>query len=151
MSDYAVKNLLEIDDLFEGDEIEARFSRKYIDSEELGVSLFRYAPNMTATDGHHHKEQEEAYVVVGGSGRIKLDDEVVELKQFDVVRVAPQVVRGFEAGTDGLEIIAVGGRKPEGATGSATPTAGPRSRRRPAAADRQDHGRGEGRCDALQH
>ncbi|HVV90800.1 MAG TPA: hypothetical protein VHB53_09925, partial [Solirubrobacterales bacterium] len=76
MSDYAVKNLLEIDDLFEGPEIEARFSRKYLDSEELGVSLFRYAPNMAATDGHHHEEQEEAYVVVGGSGRIKLDDDV---------------------------------------------------------------------------
>src|SRR5580658_8100790 len=114
MSDYAVKNLLEIDDSFDGgSDIEARFSRKYIDSEELGVSLFRYAPNMVATDGHHHKEQEEAYVVVAGSGRIKLDDDVVELRRFDVVRVAPHVVRGFEAGPEGLEIIAVGGEKPE--------------------------------------
>jgi len=121
MSDYAVKNLLEIDDLFEGDEIEARFSRKYLDSEELGVSLFRYAPGKVATDGHHHKEQEEAYVVVGGSGRIKLDDDVVELRQFDVVRVAPQVVRGFEAGPEGLEILAVGGRKPEGGDGVRDP------------------------------
>jgi quercetin dioxygenase-like cupin family protein len=120
MSDYAVKNLLEIDDSFGGgSDIEARFSRKYIDSEELGVSLFRYAPGKVATDGHHHKEQEEAYVVVGGSGRVKLDDEVVELKQFDVVRVAPHVVRGFEAGPEGLEIIAVGGHKPEGGDGVA--------------------------------
>jgi len=75
--------------------------------------LFRYAPNKVATDGHHHTEQEEAYVVVGGSGRIKLDDDVVELKQFDVVRVAPHVVRAFEAGPGGLEVIAVVGRKPE--------------------------------------
>jgi mannose-6-phosphate isomerase-like protein (cupin superfamily) len=117
MSDYAVKNLLEIDDSLDGGEVEARFSRKYLDSEELGVSLFRYAPNKVATDGHHHKEQEEAYVVVGGSGRIKLDDEVVELRHFDVVRVAPHVVRGFEAGPEGLEILAVGGRKPEGGDG----------------------------------
>lgn len=117
MSDYAVKNLLAIDDLFEGPEIEARFSRKYLDSEELGVSLFRYAPNKVATDGHHHKEQEEAYVVVGGSGWIRLDDDVVELKQFDVVRVAPHVVRAFEAGPAGLEIIAVGGHKPEDGDG----------------------------------
>jgi quercetin dioxygenase-like cupin family protein len=117
MSDYAVKNLLEIDDLAEGSEVEIRFSRKYLDSEELGVSLVRYAPNLAATDGHHHKVQEEAYVVVGGSGRIKLDDEVVELKKFDVVRVAPHVVRGFEAGPEGLEVIAVGGQKPEGGDG----------------------------------
>lgn len=112
MSDWRVKNLLEIEDSFEGGDIEARFSRKFLESEELGVSLFRYAPGKVATSGHHHKEQEEAYVILGGSGRIRLDDEVVDLKAFDVVRVAPHVVRAFEAGPDGLEIIAVGGRKP---------------------------------------
>jgi len=56
-------------------------------------------------------------VVVEGSGAIKLDDERIELKQWDVVRVAPQVVRGFDAGPDGLTLIAVGGRKPEGGDG----------------------------------
>jgi len=117
MSDYAVKNLLEIDDVFDGGDIEARFSRKYLDSAELGVSLFRYAPGKVATDGHHHKEQEEAYVVLGGAGRIRLDDDVVELKPYDVVRVAPHVVRAFEAGPEGLEVIAVGGQKPEGGDG----------------------------------
>jgi mannose-6-phosphate isomerase-like protein (cupin superfamily) len=117
MSDYAVKNLLEIDNLSGSEEFQIRFSRKYIDSEELGVSLLRVAPDLKATDGHHHKEQEEAYVVVGGSGRIRLDDEVVELKKFDVVRVAPHVVRGFEGGPEGLEVIAVGGQKPEGGDG----------------------------------
>jgi mannose-6-phosphate isomerase-like protein (cupin superfamily) len=117
MSDYAVKNLLEIDNLSGSEEFQIRFSRKYIDSEELGVSLLRVAPDLKATDGHHHKEQEEAYVVIAGSGRIRLDDEVVELKKFDVARVAPQVVRGFEAGPEGLEVIAVGGQKPEGGDG----------------------------------
>jgi quercetin dioxygenase-like cupin family protein len=121
MSDYAVKNLLEIDDLAQRDEVEIRFARKYLGSEELGVTLVRYAPDVTATDGHHHEEQEEAYVVVGGSGRIKLDDEVVELNKFDVVRVAPQVVRGFDAGPEGLELIAIGGRKPEGGDGVLDP------------------------------
>jgi quercetin dioxygenase-like cupin family protein len=121
MSDYAVKNLMDIDDLAGSDEIEGRFSRKYLDSNELGVSLFKYAPNMVAIDGHHHKEQEEAYVVIAGSGRIKLDDEVVELKPLDVVRVAPHVVRGFEAGPDGLEVIAVGGHKPDGGDGVRDP------------------------------
>jgi quercetin dioxygenase-like cupin family protein len=54
---------------------------------------------------------------VSGSGRIRLDDEVRELRPWDVVRVAPSVVRGFEAGSDGLEVIAVGGPKPEGGDG----------------------------------
>ncbi len=121
MSDYAVKNLLDIDDLFEGPEREIRFSRKYLDSAELGVTLMRFEPNLTATDGHHHKEQEEAYVVVGGNGRIRLDDEVVELNKFDVVRVAPHVVRGFDAGPDGLELVAIGGQKPEGGDGVRDP------------------------------
>jgi quercetin dioxygenase-like cupin family protein len=127
MSGYATKNLMEIDDLFEGPEISARFSRKYIDSEHLGVSLFKYAPGFTATDGHHHEVQEEAYVVIAGSGRIKLDDEVVELRQWDVVRVSPEVVRGFEAGADGLEIIAVGADKPEGGDGVRDPGRWPAS------------------------
>jgi mannose-6-phosphate isomerase-like protein (cupin superfamily) len=121
MSDFAIKNLLDIDDLFDGPEIEARFSRKYLDSDHLGVSLFRYAPNVRATDGHHHKVQEEAYVVIGGSGRIRLDDEVVELRHMDVVRVAPQVVRGFEAGPEGLEVIAIGADKPDGGDGVRDP------------------------------
>jgi quercetin dioxygenase-like cupin family protein len=113
--------LLEIDDLFEGPEREVRFSRKYLDSDELGVTLVRYAPGLVATDGHHHKEQEEAYVVIGGSGRVKLDDETIELRQFDVVRVAPHVVRGFDAGPEGLELLAIGGSKPEGGDGVRDP------------------------------
>jgi quercetin dioxygenase-like cupin family protein len=121
MSAYATKNLMEIDDLFEGPEMEVRFSRKYLDSEHLGISLFKYAPGFTAVDGHHHKVQEEAYVVIAGSGRIRLDDEVVELRQWDVVRVSPEVVRGFEAGPEGLEIVAVGADKPEGGDGVRDP------------------------------
>jgi quercetin dioxygenase-like cupin family protein len=58
-------------------------------------------------------EQEEAYVVVAGSGRVRLDDELRDIRQWDVIRVAPEVVRAFEAGPDGLELIAVGGPKPE--------------------------------------
>jgi len=121
MARFAVTNLMEIDDLFEGPEIEARFARKHIDSEQLGISHFRYAPGFTAQDGHHHKLQEEAYVVLSGSGRIRLDDEVVELKRWDVVRVSPEVVRGFEAGPEGLELLAVGGEKPAGGDGVRDP------------------------------
>ncbi|MBA3866104.1 MAG: cupin domain-containing protein [Solirubrobacterales bacterium] len=118
MSDYAVKNLMEIDDLFEGPEREVRFSRKYLDSDQLGISYQRFEPGFVSIDGHSHEVQEEAYVVIAGSGQIKLEDEVVELRKWDVVRVAPKIVRGFDAGPDGLELIAVGGEKPEGGDGA---------------------------------
>lgn len=119
MSDFAIKNLKELEDVAasRGPEVEARFARKHIDSEHLGVSLFRYAPNYRSPVGHRHREQEEAYVVVLGSGRAKLDEEIVELHQWDVLRVAPSVVRSFEAGPDGLELIAVGSDRPEGGDG----------------------------------
>jgi uncharacterized cupin superfamily protein len=118
MSDYAIKNLMEIDDLAaDNPDREIRFSRKYIDSEELGVTYQHYSPGFVSTDGHSHGEQEEAYVVIDGSGAVKLDDERIELKRWDVVRVAPAVVRGFDAGPDGLTLICVGGHKPEGGDG----------------------------------
>jgi quercetin dioxygenase-like cupin family protein len=116
MTDYAIKNLMEIDDLG-GDGREIRFSRKYLDSDQLGVTYQRFDPGFTSTDGHSHKVQEEAYVVIEGSGTIKLDDERIDLKPWDVVRVGPSVVRGFDAGPDGLVLIAVGGSKPEGGDG----------------------------------
>jgi quercetin dioxygenase-like cupin family protein len=119
MSRFATVNLLEVDDSV-GDRapgIEGRFARKHLDSRDLGVSHFRYAANLRSPMAHSHREQEEAYIVVAGSGRVLLDDEVHDLRQWDVVRVAPEVVRAFEAGPDGLEIIAVGGPKPEGSDG----------------------------------
>jgi quercetin dioxygenase-like cupin family protein len=119
MPDYTIVNLLEVEDSVQGrvEGLEGRFSRKYLDSRDLGVSHWRYAPNTRNPSGHSHREQEEAYVVVAGSGRIRLDDEIRELRRWDVVRVAPEVVRAFEAGPDGLELIAVGGPKPEGGDG----------------------------------
>jgi mannose-6-phosphate isomerase-like protein (cupin superfamily) len=95
------------------DGIEVRMARKFLDSEHLGVSLFRYGPGFRSPMGHKHQVQEEAYVVVSGSGRIKLDDEIVDLAQWDVVRVAPSVVRAFEGGPDGLDVVAIGADRPE--------------------------------------
>jgi quercetin dioxygenase-like cupin family protein len=119
MPEFTKKNFKDIDDSAAGrmPGMEARFARSHIDSEHLGVSYFRYEPNRSSTAGHRHREQEEAYVVVEGSGRARLDDEIVELSQWDVLRVAPPVVRGFRAGPDGLVIVAVGGDKPEGGDG----------------------------------
>jgi mannose-6-phosphate isomerase-like protein (cupin superfamily) len=113
-SGFSQVNLLEIEDSV-GDRapgLEGRFARKHLDSRDLGVSLFRYAPNLRSPMAHSHREQEEAYVVVAGSGRVLLDDEPVDLRQWDVVRVAPEVVRAFEAGPEGLDLIAIGGPKP---------------------------------------
>jgi mannose-6-phosphate isomerase-like protein (cupin superfamily) len=120
MSRYAHINLLEIEDSVGGRTgglVEARFGRNPLESRDLGVSHWRYSPNLKADIGHHHREQEEAYVVVAGSGQILIDDEVRELRQWDVVRLAPETIRAFAAGPDGLELIAIGGPKPEGGDG----------------------------------
>jgi quercetin dioxygenase-like cupin family protein len=119
MSRFATVNLLEIENAV-GDRapgIEGRFGRKHIESRDLGVSLFRYAPNVRSPFAHSHREQEEAYLVVSGSGRVLLDDDVQELRQWDLIRVAPEVVRAFEAGPDGLDLVAVGGPRPEDGDG----------------------------------
>jgi quercetin dioxygenase-like cupin family protein len=114
MSRFTTINLLDIEDTV-GDRapgIEGRFARKHLESRDLGISRFSYAANLRSPVAHSHSEQEEAYIVVAGSGRLLLDNEVHELRQWDVVRVAPEVVRAFEAGPDGLDIIAVGGPRP---------------------------------------
>jgi quercetin dioxygenase-like cupin family protein len=119
MSRFASVNLLEVENAV-GDRapgVEGRFGRKHLDSRDLGVSLFRYAPNVRSPFAHSHREQEEAYLVVSGSGRVLLDDEVHELRQWDLMRVSPEVVRAFEAGPDGLDLVAVGGPRPEDGDG----------------------------------
>jgi quercetin dioxygenase-like cupin family protein len=119
MPDYAIVNLLEIEDDVQGrvEGLEGRFGRKHLGSRDLGVSHWKYAPDLRSPGAHSHREQEEAYVVVEGSGRVRLDDQVQELAQWDVLRVAPEVVRAFEGGPDGLRLIAIGGPKPEGGDG----------------------------------
>jgi mannose-6-phosphate isomerase-like protein (cupin superfamily) len=116
MSTFTKVNLMELEAGGSGN-VESRFARKHLESEHLGISHFRYAPGHRNTIGHSHREQEEAYVVVAGSGRIKLDGEIVELRKWDVVRVAPTTVRALEAGPDGLEVLAVGSDRPEGGDG----------------------------------
>jgi mannose-6-phosphate isomerase-like protein (cupin superfamily) len=89
-------------------DMEARFAREALELEQSGLSYQRAAPGYRFPFGHTHKKQEEVYVVVGGSGRMKIDDEIVELKQWDAVRVPPGTWRGYEAGPGGLEIIVIG-------------------------------------------
>lgn len=120
MADYTIKNLMDVENSSAKRGVtglDARFARDHIDSEHLGVSLFRYEPNHRTPFGHRHREQEEAYVILSGSGRVKLDDDVKELRQWDVLRVAPPVARAFEAGSEGLELLAIGADRPEGGDG----------------------------------
>ena len=93
--------------------LEARFARKALGSSNLGVSRETLAPGFRVPFGHTHREQEEVYVVLRGSGRIKIDDVIVELGEGDLVRVPPGAWRCTEAGADGMQLLAVGAPIPE--------------------------------------
>ena len=89
---------------------EARFAKGDLDAEKTGVSHQRLKPGQRNPFGHKHDDAEEVYVVIGGSGRMKLDDEIIEVEALDAIRVSPEVIRAFEAGDDGIEVLAVGAR-----------------------------------------
>ena len=66
------------------------------------------APGLRTPFGHRHGRQEEVYVVVRGSARIKVEDEIVDLAQWDAIRLARNTMRAVEAGPDGVEYLAFG-------------------------------------------
>ena len=92
-------------------DMEARFASGDLELEQCGFGYERLAPNFRVPFGHLHKSQEELFVVVSGSGRMKLDDEIVDFQRWDAVRVSAGVMRCFEAGPDGAEILAFGAPK----------------------------------------
>jgi mannose-6-phosphate isomerase-like protein (cupin superfamily) len=112
MPDYTVKNLKQVANAAErfglGENLEARFAKKDLELSNFGLSYQRLEPGFRVPFGHTHGEQEEVYVVLNGTGRVKVDDDIVELAQWDAIRVAGDVKRALEAGPDGLEIIAIG-------------------------------------------
>jgi mannose-6-phosphate isomerase-like protein (cupin superfamily) len=115
MADYTIKNLKEdVEDMAPKFDmapgLEGRFARRDLDAEQSGISYQRLEPGFRMPFGHKHKQEEELYVVVSGDGRIKLDDEIVELKQWDTVRIAPGTMRCLEGGAEGAEILAFGAR-----------------------------------------
>ena len=113
MAGYTLKNLK--DDIEDSatkfglsPALETRFAREPLGLENAGVSYLRLAPDERVPFGHTHKEQEEVYVVVGGAGRVKLDDEILELRRWDALRIAPETTRNVEAGPDGIELLLFG-------------------------------------------
>jgi mannose-6-phosphate isomerase-like protein (cupin superfamily) len=102
-------DLEDIGSRFDGvPDLEFRLATDALELEQSGLCYQRVPPGYRFPYGHTHKRQEEVYVVVRGSGRMKLDDEIVELEEWDAVRVPPGTWRGYEAGPKGLEILVIG-------------------------------------------
>jgi mannose-6-phosphate isomerase-like protein (cupin superfamily) len=111
---YMLKKLTDVEDSAAkfglGDVQEARFATDDLEAKHTGVSHHRLNANKRQGFAHRHENAEEVYVVLAGSGRVKLDDEIVELGVLDALRVAPGVLRSFEGGPDGIELLAFGPR-----------------------------------------
>jgi mannose-6-phosphate isomerase-like protein (cupin superfamily) len=110
---FTLRNLKEdLEDVgsrFDGaPDLEFRLATKALELKKSGLSYQRLPPGYRFPYGHTHRKQEEVYVVICGSGRIKVDDEIVELREWDAVRIPPGTWRGYEAGADGLEILVIG-------------------------------------------
>jgi mannose-6-phosphate isomerase-like protein (cupin superfamily) len=112
MTGYTMVNMKEVEDQAPNfglaPDLEARFARVALEAELIGITYQRLAPNLRVPWGHTHKTQEEVYVLVSGSARMKLGDDVVEMKPWDAVRIHKDTMRSFEAGPEGAELIAVG-------------------------------------------
>jgi mannose-6-phosphate isomerase-like protein (cupin superfamily) len=91
-----------------GERWEARVARVPLDARDTGVTHFRLRPGKRSPFAHRHAQAEEVYVILSGGGQVKLDDELRDVRPLDAIRVAPEVVRAFEAGPDGLEFLAFG-------------------------------------------
>jgi quercetin dioxygenase-like cupin family protein len=112
VSGYTIVNLREVEDQAPNfglaPDLEARFARVALDAELVGVTYQRLAPNFRVPWGHTHKTQEEVFIVLEGSLRVKLENTVEELAPLDAIRVSKETMRGFEAGPEGVVMIAIG-------------------------------------------
>jgi len=89
-------------------DLEARFPKRDLECTIGAVSLQRLSPEARSPFGHRHAAQEELYVIVRGHGRMRLDDEIVDVRTWDAIRVSPETMRAFEAGPEGLDYLAYG-------------------------------------------
>jgi mannose-6-phosphate isomerase-like protein (cupin superfamily) len=110
MSSYTKKNLRDVENQAPNfnmpKELDARFARSDIEGETLGLTVFKLDPGFRIPFGHKHSAQEEVYVVVRGSGRVKVDDDIIELREWDAIRFDQDAMRNVEAGPDGIEYLA---------------------------------------------
>jgi uncharacterized cupin superfamily protein len=111
-SPYTQVNLDDVEDVAPANGFshrwEARVARSALGAEQTGVSLFRLRAGKRSPFSHRHRSDEETYVILRGSGRVKLDDELFDVRPHDAIRIAPEVARAFEAGPEGLEFLAFG-------------------------------------------
>jgi mannose-6-phosphate isomerase-like protein (cupin superfamily) len=113
MAGYTVQNLNEVQNQGENfginpNELQLRMAKDPLECQNAGISLLRLGPGYRIPYGHKHKTQEEIYVLVKGEARMKIEDEVVDMKPMTAVRVDPGTMRGFEAGPEGADFIAIG-------------------------------------------
>jgi mannose-6-phosphate isomerase-like protein (cupin superfamily) len=111
---YTRKNLRDVEDQAAkhgfGDLQEARFPMGDLEAESTGLGLISVKPGQRQPFAHRHNEAEEIYVVISGSGKLKIDDEVIDVGELDAIRFDPNVGRAIEAGPDGIEVLAFGPR-----------------------------------------
>ena len=112
MAAYTVRNLKDVEDSAPkfgmSPDVEARFANDDLDLESSGASYLRLDSGVRMPFGHRHRDQEELYDVVDGGGRVKLDDDVVDLRRWDAVRIPPEVMRCLEGGPDGIALVLFG-------------------------------------------
>jgi mannose-6-phosphate isomerase-like protein (cupin superfamily) len=112
MSDFTIHNLRDVKDSAPdfgyAEQQESRFATDSVGAQQTRFSHHVVKPGRRMGFGHHHESAEEVYVVVAGSGRVKLDDEIRDVGLLDAIRVAPAVTRAFEGGPDGLQVLVFG-------------------------------------------
>jgi len=111
---YTHKKLTDVKDIAPdfglGDFQAVRFASSDLETEDTGLAHQHIKPGKRPPLAHKHENAEEVYVVIAGSGRLKVDDDILDVEQLDAIRVAPSAMRAWQAGPDGLDVLAFGPR-----------------------------------------
>ena len=113
MGGYTVRNLKEVENQglnfgLDANDLELRMAKDPLECTGCGISYLKMGPGYRAPWGHTHKTQEEIFILINGSARMKLGDELIDMKPFTAIRVSPETMRGYEAGAEGAELIVIG-------------------------------------------